>query len=266
MSEKAPSSSEIMIKGALIHNPVLMQCAGLCPVIAAATSLKSAAMFSAAVCVVTLVTCAAASLLLKKLPRWFRMPLYLIIGLAVVCPVLYFIETRTLISINLMTKIYLPLMAVNSVTAVHCEQFSVKNKIGPAFYDAAAVSIGSSAVLLICGALRELLGSSSIAGIHIDLPLTFRSALMPFGALIILGFLAAGLKFLNAFRYPELVPDSESIVVRRRESNEGSDEVEVFDEFWNEKPEESELSIDDYDELFNSLESIFDEGTEEDKK
>ncbi len=265
MSDKNIGAKEIIVKGSLIHNPVLVQCAGLCPVIAAAANLKSALMLAAAVSIVTIITCVIASAILKKLPRWLRMPLYLIIGIGIICPVLWFTETRTLINISLSTKIYLPLVAVNSVTAVHCEQFSVKNKISSAFYDACAVAVGSSAVLLVCGALRELIGSSSIGGYSVKMPLTFKSALTPFGGLIILGFLAALLKVITAYRYPEFIPESESIVRRRQKPDEETVEVDVFDEFWNE-PKESDIRLDEYDELFDSLDNIFDFGSEEDNR
>lgn len=262
MSSEKITAKSVMLKGGLIYNPVLMQCAGLCPVVAAATNLKSAAMLAAALCVTTIVTCTAASAFMKNLKRWFRVPLYLIIGLIIICPVLWFAETRTLSNLSLSMKIYLPLMAVNSVTAVHCEQFSVKNSVKLAFYDALAVSVGSSAVLIICGILRELFGSSSFAGVHVNLPVTFRGALMPFGCLIILGFLAAGLKYFTAFFFPESVPGSERIVTRRKKNDGENDieEVEIFDEFWTEpEPDRPALDLDAYDELFSSLENVFEQ-------
>lgn len=267
MSSKNPSAKEVVIKGALIHNPILIQCAGLCPVVAAATSLKNAALFAFAVSITTIITCIFASALLKKMQRWIRMGLYLIIGFAIICPLLLLLEEFSKTELSLTLRIYLPLVAVNSVTAVHCEQFSVKNPVRLAFYDALAVSIGLSAVLLICGAIREIIGFSTIAGYKLNIPTTFSGAALPFGCFIILGFLAAILKWLSAYRYPSLVADSDTIVKPKpkKEETEGTVEVEVFDEFWNE-PEKPELTVDEYDELFDSLDNIFDfNDGEEDK-
>ena len=141
------SFKDVFIKGAVIYNPVLIQLVGLCPVVAASTTLARASMLSAVLCIELIVTCVIASALFKKIPRWVRVPLYLIIGTAIICPILWYVETRTLINLSLGMKIYIPLIAVNSMTAVHCEQFSVKNSVKLSFYDAAAAGIGASIIL-----------------------------------------------------------------------------------------------------------------------
>ena len=149
------------------------------------------------------VVCVIASALLKKIPRWVRMPIYLLLGLAIICPLLYYIENATLTDLSLSMKIYIPLIAVNSITAVHCEQFAVKNSVKAAFYDAATVGLGAAAVFIVCGAVREILGSGSIAGIPVHIPVTFRGAALPFGCLILLGFLSALLRAFTRKYYPE---------------------------------------------------------------
>ncbi len=201
------SFREIFVKGAVIFNPVLVQLAGLCPVITAATSLKNAALLSVVFCAEIIICCVAASAFLKKLPRWVRVPAYLILGFAVACPILYYIESNVLIDLSLSMKIFLPLIAVNSITAVHCEQFAVKNSIKLAFFDAAAVGIGASAVFILTGALREMLGNGTIGGMKVNIPVTFKGMLMPFGCLILLGFTAALLKAFIMKRYPEYLEE-----------------------------------------------------------
>ena len=203
MNEKDLTFKNIFIKGAVIFNPVLVQFAGLCPVVAASATLKSAVILSAVMFVDLTVVCVIASALLKKIPRWVRMPIYLLLGLAIICPLLYYIENATLTDLSLSMKIYIPLIAVNSITAVHCEQFAVKNSVKAAFYDAAAVGPGAAAVFIVCGAVREIFGSGSIAGIPVHIPVTFRGAALPFGCLILLGFLSALLRAFTRKYYPE---------------------------------------------------------------
>lgn len=232
------SFKDMLVKGALIFNPVLIQLVGLCPVVAASTTLAGSVALSVALCIELTVTCVIASALFRKIPRWVRVPLYLIIGLMLICPVLWYIETQTLINLSLGMKIYIPLVAINSVTAVHCEQFAVKNSVKLAFFDAAAVSIGASAVMILVGAIREIFGSGSLAGVKLDLPVVFKGMAMPFGCLILLGFMAAGLKAFLNYRYlgeeEEKIPDEVEVIV-----DDGITEVEIFDEFWNEQPEEA---------------------------
>ncbi len=233
------SFKDMLIKGALIFNPVLIQLVGLCPVVAASTTLAGSVALSAALCIVLIVTCVIASALFKKIPRWVRVPLYLVIGLALICPVLWYMETNTLINISLGMKIYIPLVAINSVTAVHCEQFAVKNTVKLAFFDAASVSIGASVVMILVGSIREIFGSGSLAGVKLELPVIFRGMAMPFGCLILLGFLAAGLKAFLNYRYlgEEEETEEEDIPVEEI-IDENTTEVEIFDEFWSEQPAE----------------------------
>lgn len=253
------SFKDVFVKGAVIFNPVLVQLAGLCPVVAASTSLKSAVALSVVAFSELILVCVIASAFMKKLPRWVRMPLYLIIGLAFICPILWYIETKTLITLSLSMKIYIPLIAINSVVAVHCEQFAVKNSVRLAFYDAAAVGIGASVIFIAVGAIREILGSSSIGGVALNMPIMFKGMLMPFGCLIILGFMAALLKTYVSKRYPEYLEASVSVVQKETEEaavQEASQPVvqDVFLE--EEKIEISENGEDILSEYENVPESV----------
>ncbi len=230
------SFKDMLVRGGLIFNPVLIQLVGLCPVVAASTTLAGSVALSVALFVELTATCVIASALFKKLARWVRVPLYLIIGLALICPILWYMETNPLINMSLGMKIYIPLIAVNSVTAVHCEQFAVKNSVKLAFYDAAAVSLGASVVMIIVGAIREIFGTGSLAGVKLDLPVIFKGMAMPFGCLILLGFMAAGLKAFINYAYPG--EDEEMPVNVGEVIFDSTEEVEIFDEFWAEKPEE----------------------------
>lgn len=224
MSNKL-SFKDVFVKGAVIFNPVLVQLAGLCPVVAASTSLKSAVTLSVIAFAELIVVCVIASALMKNLPRWVRMPLYLIVGLAFICPILWYLETKTLITLSLSMKIYIPLIAINSVVAVHCEQFAVKNSVKLAFYDAAAVGIGASVIFIAVGALREILSSSSIGGVALNIPVTFKGMLMPFGCLVILGFMAALLKAFVSKRYPEYLEESVPVAKKKAEEEMALTEI-----------------------------------------
>ena len=231
------SFKDVFIKGAVIYNPVLIQLVGLCPVVAASTSLGSAVMLSTALCLELIITCVIASALLKKIPRWIRVSLYLIIGIAVVCPILWYVETMSLVSLSLGMKIYVPLIAVNSMTAVHCEQFSVKNSVKHSFFDAAAAGIGASIIFILVGALRELFGAGTIGGMEVNMPVTFKGMALPFGCFVILGFMAAGLKAFVAKFYSAYSDDEESNAEPVQDFSDEVTEVELFEEFWAEPAE-----------------------------
>ena len=224
MNEKL-SFKTVFKKGAVVYNPVLVQLIALCPVVAASTTFLNAAMLSAVLSAELILTCVVASALFRNIPRWVRMPLYLLIGLAVVCPVLYYNENYSLNDLSLGMRVYLPLIAINSATAVHCEQYAVKNSVKLAFFDAAAVSIGISVIFLITGAVREICGSGTFAGYEINLPVTLSGAALPFGCLVLLGFLAAALNMFNAKFGDSVEEDGEQ---EQAEEQSGEEPVEVF--------------------------------------
>ncbi|MBQ2694786.1 MAG: hypothetical protein IJF57_04455 [Clostridia bacterium] len=265
--DKNISFKDMFVKGAVIFNPVLIQLVGLCPVVAAATTLTGSLMLSVALCADLILTCVIASSFFKKLPRWVRVALYLLIGLVLICPVLWFIEAKTLIDLSLGIKIYLPLIAINSVTAVHCEQFAVKNSVKLAFFDAAAVGIGGSFVCILAGTLREIFGSGSLAGVKLELPVVFSGLTLPFGCLILLGFMAAALKALIAYKYPqyaEKAVPAAKLVEKQEESAPETVEVEIFDDIpaIDKQPEETNqiknTADTDLEEFFKSL-GLFDD-------
>lgn len=259
MNDKELSFKNIFIKGAVIFNPVLIQFAGLCPVIAASASLKSSLILSAVLCLDLIITCVVASALLKKVSRWLRMPIYLLIGLLIICPLLYFAENSLLTDLSLSMRIYIPLIAVNSVTAVHCEQFAVKNSVRAAFYDAAAVGLGASAVFIICGVIRELFGSGTVAGVPVSLPVTLKAAAMPFGCLILLGFLSALLRAFTKRFYPEYFSQPKSEKSNEPKREEEKKAVPEKPKAVPEKENLGKISFDDYEELLRSVEAELNE-------
>lgn len=206
---KTPSFKDMLIKNGVILNPVLVQLVGLCPVVAASSSLKNAVILSAVALAELIIVCVIASAAFKKLPRWVRVPLYFVIGLVLICPVLWYVETKTLTVLSLGMKIFIPLIAINSVVAVRCEQVAVKTDVKQAFYDAASAGLGASAVFIVAGALREILGSGSIGGMALNIPVQFKGMALPFGCLVLLGFMAAALKSFVAWKYPDYSAEAE---------------------------------------------------------
>jgi hypothetical protein len=107
--------------------------------------------------------------------------------------------------------------------------------------------------MIIVGAIREIFGSGSLAGVKLELPVIFSGMAMPFGCLILLGFMAAGLRAFLNYRYqgeegeePEEEAQPEEIF------EEEATEVEIFDEFWSEQPEPEEAQSQTAEEIKNS--------------
>lgn len=183
--------SDVFFKGAVEYNPVVIQCVGLCPVILASTNLKDALIMSGLIIADLIINCFIASALLKKIPRVIRVAIYMLVSLLIILPTLWFIGSKSLMTMSLAMRVCIPLIAVNSVTAVHCEQFAVKNNVRLALYDGIAAGFGVMFILVILGVLREIIGNGSILGYPLDLTFKLSGLLMPYGALVVLGFIAA---------------------------------------------------------------------------
>ena len=202
------SFSDALFSSTFIHNPVLIQAAGLCAIVAVATTLKTAVLLAAAFFPVIIITQVFACLALKKVPRWIRVAIYLLIGTAIIAGIIYAIDTF-MPEISLGAGIYLALTAANSIIALHCEKLAVKTDLRHAFFDSVATALGYAAVIIPVGALREMIGSSTIWGANIKVPMTYPAILMPFGGFLVLAFFAAALKALINKRFPEHSAETE---------------------------------------------------------
>lgn len=229
---------------AIIKNPLLFEAVGLCPVVAIAHSLNLS-IFLAVVTAIEMIVCEVlASLLLKNVRRYWRVALYAIFGVGVIFPIMI-LTNRFFPEMSINFGIYLPLMAVNSLIALHCERVAVKNNVKDSFVDALSASLSYGAVTVIVGFLRELFANGTIGGININLPVTFSALATPFGGLLIIGFLAAGLKAFVMAKYPDKSPDRAFDTSEIRRSLRGSLKELMKDDF------------DPYGEENNETESAF---------
>ncbi len=201
MSNKS-STLKTIRNSAIIKNPLLFEAIGLCPVVAIAHSLRLA-VFLAVVTAVELIVCEVlASKFLKNVRRYWRVALYTVFGVAIIFPTMY-LTNRLFPDLSANFGVYLPLMAVNSLIALHCERVAVKNDVKTSFIDAASASLSYGAVAILTGLLRELFGNGTILGYTLNLPMKLPAFLMPFGGLLLMGFLAAGLKSIISKKYPD---------------------------------------------------------------
>lgn len=205
---KQKDSLRFMVRqSAVVKNPVLFEAIGLAPVVAMAVSLKSAIMLAAVSCaelmIIELFTCLA----LKRVKSYFRMPIYAILGMFINVPIFLFFEHFAPNETN-SAGIFLPLLAVNSLIALHCERFAVKNTFRNTFVDALAASAGYAFIVLVIGVVREMFGSGTIYSVDLHFPVRLPGFLLPFGGFLLLGFFAAALKALIRKKYPDEEPEA----------------------------------------------------------
>jgi electron transport complex protein RnfE len=195
---------ETLRRGVITNNPILFQIMGVCPVVAIALSVKTASVVAGITAVELIIIEILSSLLLKNIRRHFRVLIYAVLGFAINLP-LFILVGKLYPEISESIGIFLPLLAVNSVIAVKCETFAVKNTVKDTLVDSVATAIGYGIVTMAVGAAREALGSGTFAGKSLSLPYTAEAFLMPFGGFLLLGFFAAVVKGLTAKKHSEEV-------------------------------------------------------------
>lgn len=156
--------------------------------------------------------------------------LYVIFSIIIVFPIMYLI-IRFFPNIAVNFGIFLPLMAVNSLIALHCERVAVKSDVKKSFIDAVSASLSYGMVTLILGTLREVLAIGTIWDIPLNFSVKLPALITPFGGLLIIGFLAAALKaFINA-KYPEANPEKSFDLSEIRRTQYGTIQELMKEEF-----------------------------------
>lgn len=228
MREKGTNT---VIKSAVIKNPVLFEAIGIAPVVAMATSLKTSIILTVITAVelliIELVTCK----FLKMLKSRFRVLVYAVLGVFINLPMLslfsYFAPNETA-----KVSIFLPIIAVNSLIALHCERFAVKHSIRESLIDALSSSFGYGLIVMLTGLLREILGSGTVYGHDLSSKLSFSGLLLPFGGFLVLGYISAFFKIIIKKSYPDENPETAFNLSEISQSHFGNIKS-LFDEDFN---------------------------------
>ena len=192
MPEKK-SFLQLLLQDAVSRNPILIQMLAICTVMAAGT-LKLAAIFSGAFCVMFFVTQTLANLFMTRWSRYFRVAAYAAIGTVCAFGLLLMMESSDDSAFTVNAGIYLTMIAVSGVTVLHCEKVAVNVEFMDSLREAVVRAVGYCSVMLLTGALRELLGAGALWG-HTVLPgfgIPFFAH--PMSSLLLLGVMAAVLR------------------------------------------------------------------------
>ena len=181
-------------------NVVLVQGLGLCPIIAAGTTLQKGVALTVCTAAVLLPSSLLMSVIGKKMPAALRTPIYTI--LAMVLMVACGFVMNTYISPELYASLYvfLPLMAVNTLFTYRAGGFSVGRHPVLAMTDSVGTSLGFGVVICIISTLREMAAMGTVWGKSLGYDARFPEAAYPFAAIILLGFMAALLRHIRSKR------------------------------------------------------------------
>ena len=159
MSE--PRVGEIALNGLWRNNPALVQLLGLCPLLAVSGSVVNALGMGLATTVVLMGTNTLVSTVRNVVPDTIRLPAFVLIIAGAVTLVELLMQAFAY-GLYEVLGIFLPLITTNCVVLGRAEAFASKHPVPLAALEGLMMGLGFSAVLVVLGALRELLGNGTL--------------------------------------------------------------------------------------------------------
>ncbi|WP_144207364.1 electron transport complex subunit E [Shewanella donghaensis] len=221
---------EIAWQGLWKNNPGLVQLLGLCPLLAVTATVTNALGLGMATLLVLVGSNILVSLVRNFVPKEIRIPVFVMIIAALVTCVQLLMNAYTH-GLYLSLGIFLPLIVTNCVIIGRAEAFASRNNVTSAAFDGLMMGLGFSAILVVLGGLREILGQgtlfdgaelllgdwASVLTIQVfQLDTPFLIAMLPPGAFIAMGLLIALKNVIDSkleSRQPK--PESETIARAR---------------------------------------------------
>jgi Na+-translocating ferredoxin:NAD+ oxidoreductase subunit E len=202
---------DIAREGLWTNNPALVQLLGLCPLLAVTGTAVNGLGLGIATTVVLVGSNLAVSFIRHAVHPEVRIPVFVMIIASLVTAVeltmnAFFHDLYRVLGI------FIPLIVTNCAIIGRAEAFASRNPVPRAFADGLSMGLGFTAVLVVLGGLRELVGQGTLLsgaemmfGAAVNLTLRpipaydgLLLAVLPPGAFIGLGLLVAAKNWLDA--------------------------------------------------------------------
>ena len=156
------SEHKTLIKnGMWDNNPALVQLLGLCPLLAVASTVTNALGLGIATLLVLVGSNVTVSLVRDYVPKEVRIPVFVMIIAALVTCVQLLMNAYAY-GLYLSLGIFIPLIVTNCIIIGRAEAFASKNDLLPAAQDGFWMGLGMTSVLVVLGAMREVIGNGTL--------------------------------------------------------------------------------------------------------
>jgi electron transport complex protein RnfE len=156
-----PSNRDILNEGLWRNNTALVQLLGLCPLLAVSGTVINALGLGLATTLVMTGSNITVSLIRNVVRPELRIPTFVLVIASLVTAVELAMKAF-LYDLYLVLGIFIPLIVTNCVIIARAEAFASKNTVGRAALDGLAMGLGFTSVLLLLGAIREILGHGTL--------------------------------------------------------------------------------------------------------
>lgn len=229
------SDHKTLIKnGMWDNNPALVQLLGLCPLLAVSSTVTNALGLGIATLLVLVGSNVTVSLVRDYVPKEVRIPVFVMIIAALVTCVQLLMNAYAY-GLYLSLGIFIPLIVTNCIIIGRAEAFASKNDPLPAAQDGFWMGIGMTSVLVILGAMREVLGNGTLfdgadillgdwaTSLRIEVfqfDNSFLLALLPPGAFIGVGLLIAAKNVIDKQIEARQPKQQKQVIERARVTNQ----------------------------------------------
>ena len=159
-------NKEAFIKPLNGDNPVLVQVLGICSALAVTSQLKPAIVMGLAVTIITAFSNVIISIIRNTIPQRIRIIVQLVVVAALVTIVSQVLKAFAY-GVSVQLSVYVGLIITNCILMGRLEAFAMMNKPWPSFLDGVGNGLGYALILVIVGAVRELLGRGSLLGFQL---------------------------------------------------------------------------------------------------
>lgn len=160
------NSKEVFVKPLNADNPILVQVLGICSALAVTSQLKPAIVMGLAVTIITAFSNLIISIIRNTIPNRIRIIVQLVVVAALVTIVSQVLKAFAY-DVSVQLSVYVGLIITNCILMGRLEAFAMTNKPVPSFIDGLSNGLGYAMILVIVGAIRELLGRGTLLGIQI---------------------------------------------------------------------------------------------------
>lgn len=220
---------ELSWQGLWKNNPALVQLLGLCPLLAVTATVTNGLGLGLATTLVLIGSNTTVSIIRNWVPSEIRIPIFVMIIAAFVTIVQLLMNAYTF-TLYQALGIFIPLIVTNCAIIGRAEAYASKNTVGKSAFDGLMMGLGFTVVLVLLGAMRELLGygtlfdganlllgdwatSLKITVFETDSP--FLLAILPPGAFLCMGLLIALKNLLDSHMERLFAAKAEEKVVQR---------------------------------------------------
>lgn len=160
------SPRRLVIDPLIDNNPITLQILGICSALAITTTLLNSIIMSLAVTAVLMCSNAAVSVIRNHTPTSIRIIVQMTIIASLVIVVdevlkAFAFETSKTLSV------FVGLIITNCIVLGRAEAFASKNPVGMSILDGLGNALGYSLILVLVGAIRELLGAGTLLGVQV---------------------------------------------------------------------------------------------------